>query len=108
MKIGREGIYYKILKDDGTPIILNCVEVGLLINFVGKENLRAQIEDRVSDAESDWLDLTQYEGTREEFMQEIFDELEDEIDYGNSVSDDCIDERIADLANFYGNLEKEE
>lgn len=107
MKIGKEGNYYKILKDDGTPVVLSCFEAGLLVNFIGKENLRSQIEDRVSEAEADWLDLSNYEGTREDFMQEIFDELEDEIDYGNSVSDDFIDERINDLASFYGNLEKE-
>ena len=105
MKIGKEGNYYKILKDDGTPVVLSCNEVSLLVNFVGKEGLRSQIEDRVAEAESDWLDLSKYEGTREEFMQEIFDDLEDEIDYGNSVSDELIDERINDLGTFY-NLER--
>lgn len=108
MKIGRQGSYYKILKDDGTPVVLTCVEAGLLVNFIGKEGLRAQIEDRVTIAELDWLDLSKYEGTREEFVQEIYDDLEDEIDYGNSVSDDEIDDRISDTAGFYGGLEKEE
>lgn len=108
MKIGREGRYYKILKDDGTPVILTCSEAGLLVNFIGKEGLRANIDERVSAAEEDWLDLSKYEGTRDEFEQEIFDELEEEIDYGNSVSDDEIDERIYDTAAFYGGLEKEE
>ena len=107
MKITKNGANYLIAKDDGTNVVLTCMEAGLLVNFIGKENLRAQIEDRVEEAESDWLDLTNYEGTRDEFIQEIFAELEDEIDYGNSVSDDWIDERIGDLANFYGNLEKE-
>lgn len=107
MKIGREGYYYKILKDDGTPVILTCTEAGLLVNFIGKEGLRSQIDDRIAEAESDWLDLSRYEGTREEFAQEIFDDLEDEIDYGNSVSDEYIDERISDLGTFYG-LEKED
>ena len=107
MKIAKNGPHYLIVKDDGTNTILTCNEVSLLVNFVGKEGLRSQIEDRLSEAESDWLDLSKYEGTREEFMQEIFDELEDEIDYGNSVSDDEVDERIEDTAGFYGGLEKE-
>lgn len=106
MKIAKREHYYLILKDDGTPVILSAAEAGLLVNFIGKENLRTQIDERTDDAESDWLDLTKYNGTRAEFIQEIFEELEDEIDYGNSVSDDYIDERIADLATFY-NLEKE-
>ena len=107
MKIGREGHYYKILKDDGTPVILTCAEAGLLVNFIGKEGLRSQIDERVEIAEYDWLDLSKYEGPREDFLQEIFDDLVDEIDYGNSVSDDEIDERICDTAAFYGGLEKE-
>ena len=106
MKIAKEGRYYKILKNDGTPVVLSIAEAGLLVNFIGKENLRSQIEDRLAEAESDWLDMTKYEGSRDEFIQEIFEELEDEIDYGNSVSDEWIDERIGDLAMCYG-LEKE-
>lgn len=106
MKIVKREHNYLILKDDGTPVILTCVEAGLLINFIGKENLRVQIDERLEDAECDWLDIAKYNGTRDEFIQEIFEELEDEIDYGNSVSDDFIDERISDLARFY-NLEKD-
>lgn len=98
---------YLIVKNDGTPIVLTCSEAGLLVNFIGKETLRDQIDDRVLTAESDWLDLSKYNGTREEFINEIFEDLEEEIDYGNSVSDDCIDEHINDLGCFYG-LEKEE
>ena len=79
MKITKNGSNYLIAKGDGTNVVLTCMEAGLLVNFIGKENLRAQIEDRVEEAESDWLDLTNYEGTRDEFIQEIFAELEDEI-----------------------------
>lgn len=105
MKIGKEGNYYKILKDDGTPVVLSCNEAGLLVNFIGKENLRINIDARLEEAECDWLDLSDYDGTRDDFIQEIFDDLEDEIDYGNSVSDELIDERINDLGTFY-NLER--
>lgn len=106
MKIVKKENHYLILKDDGTPVILTCAEAGLLVNFIGKEGLRCQIDDRLQTAEWDWLDISKYPGTRKMFIQEIFDELEDEIDYGNSVSDDYIDERIEDLGTFY-NLEKE-
>lgn len=107
MKIAKKENYYLICKDDGTNIILSCIEAGLLINYIRKENLRDLIDDQVSYAESDWLDLGKYEHSRNDFIEEIFDAFEDEIDYGNSVSDEQIDEQIADLAVFYG-LEKEE
>lgn len=107
MKITKEGNNYLISRNDGVTVILTCAEAGLLVNYIGKEGLRVQIEDRTALAELDWLDLSKYEGTFDEFVQEIFDDLEDEIDYGNSVSDDEIDERISDTAAFYGGLKKE-
>lgn len=107
MKIARRENNYLIVKDDGTPVILTCAEAGLLVNFIGKETLKIQIDDRLLNAEYDWLDINKYNGTREEFINEIFEDLEEEIDYGNSVSDDYIDEHINDLGCFYG-LEKEE
>ena len=104
MKIARRENNYLIVKNDGTNVILTCAEAGLLVNFIGKENLKIQIADRVEEAKNDWLDLSEY--NTDDFIQEIFEELEDEIDYGNSVSEEYIDERINDLGCFYG-LEKE-
>lgn len=104
MKIARRENNYLIVKNDGTNVILTCAEAGLLINFIGKENLKIQIADRVEEAKNDWLDLSEY--NTDDFIQEIFEELEDEIDYGNSVSEEYIDERISDLGSFYG-FEKE-
>ena len=104
MKIARRENNYLIVKNDGTSVILTCAEAGLLVNFIGKENLKIQIADRVEEAKNDWLDLSEY--NTDDFIQEIFDELEDEIDYGNSVSEEYIDERISDLGRFYG-FEKE-
>lgn len=104
MKIARRENNYLIVKNDGTNVILTCAEAGLLINFIGKENLKIQITERVEEAKNDWLDLSEY--NTDDFIQEIFEELEDEIDYGNSVSEEYIDERINDLGCFYG-FEKE-
>ena len=101
MKIAKRENYYLIAKDDGTNVVLNCCEAGLLVNFIRKENLRDLIDDMVDNAEADWLDLGKYEFTRDDFVQEIFDALEDEIDYGNSVSEEQVDDQIADLAGFY-------
>lgn len=107
MKIAKREGHYLIVKDDGTNVILTASETDLLVNHVRKDNLRCLIDGQVDEAEADWLDLSKYEGTREEFIDEIFSELEDEIDYGNSVDTETVDDHIADLARFYG-LEKEE
>lgn len=108
MEIKKNGHDYIIERNDGTSVELTCNEVSLLVNFVGKEGLRAQIADRVDNAIADeGLNLDKYEGTREEFEEEIFVDLEDEIDCGNSVSDEYIDERIRDTASTYDLYEEE-
>lgn len=102
MEIKRNGSTYIVERDDGTSVELSCYEVSLLINYVGKEGLRSQIGERLDVlAEDDGFDLDKYEGTREEFIEEIFVDFEDEIDYGNSVDDDDIDDKIRDLADYY-------
>ena len=107
MKIAKREHNYLIVKDDGTNVVLTCIEAGLLVTYIRKENLRDMIEDQVDSAEDDWLDLSKYEGTRDEFVQEIFDALEDEIDYGNPVTEEQVEDQISDLASLY-ELEKEE
>ena len=106
MKIVKTESHYLIHKDDGTNVILTGCEAGLLLNFIRKETLRDMINDQVNSAEDDWLDLSKYEFTRDDFIQEIFEALEDEIDYGNNVDEMCIDDKIEDLAGYYG-LERE-
>lgn len=102
MEIKRNGNNYIIERNDGTSVELTCNEVSLLVNFFGKEGLRAQIGERVDNAiDDEGLDLGKYEGTREEFEEEIFVDFEDEVDCGNSVDDSDIDDKIRDLADFY-------
>lgn len=102
MEIKKNGTNYIIERNDGTSVGLTCNEVSLLVNFFGKEGLRSQIGERLDFAvEEDGLDLDKYEGTRDEFIDEIFVDFEDEIDYGNSVDDSDIDDKIRDLADYY-------
>lgn len=107
MTITKEGNNYLINRNDGVTVILTCAEAGLLVNYIGKEGLLDQINDRIYYAKLDWLDITKYPYSEEEFADEVFSKFEDEIDYGNSVGDDEIDDEIADLAKYYG-LEKED
>ena len=107
MKIEKIEHNYHIVKDDGSSVILTCIEADLLVTFIRKDNLRYMIDDMVDNAEADWLDLSKYEFTRDDFIQEIFDNLEEEIDYGNPVTEEQVEEQINDLGTFY-KLEKED
>ena len=92
---------YTITRDDGTTIELTANEVSLLMNQMQKDTLRERIEDAVNDMDGDTIDMSKYEYTREEFIDEIFADLEEEIDYGNAVSDDDITDKITDVADVY-------
>ena len=94
---------YVINRDDGSEVILTCNEVSLLINYCGKEGLRQQINYQLDDViDNGDCDLEKYDGTREEFVQEVFECFEDEIDYGNSVDDSEISDKIYELVTEYG------
>ena len=94
---------YVINRDDGSEVILTCNEASLLINYCGKEGLRNQIGYQLDDViDNGDCDLEKYDGTREEFIQEVFEYFEDEIDYGNSVDDSEISDKIYDLVTEYG------
>ena len=101
MTIENRNGQYVITRNDGSEVILTCHEASLLVNFCGKEGLRQQIDYVLSDEEADGLDISLYNGTRDEFIQEVFETLEDEIDYGNSVSDEFIQEIIGDIGKTY-------
>lgn len=101
MNITKDLKGYTINRDDGTTVTLTVNEVNQLVNLFGKDSLREQIQYRVEECANDWLDLSHYPYSTEEFIDEIYIDLEDEIDYGNSVSDEDIDEKIADLIDFY-------
>ena len=103
MTIWKNNGQYIINRDDGTKVSITCNEASLLINYCGKEGLRQQINDRLDAViEIADCDLSRYEyGDREDFVQEVFERFEDEIDYGNSVSDEDIDSEIYDLIDYY-------
>ena len=92
---------YSITRKDGTVITLTANEVSLLANQMNKDDLRTRIEDSVKDASEDWMNMEAYPYSYEEFIDEIYVDLEEEIDYGNPVSDDDINEKIESVADFY-------
>lgn len=101
MNITKNLTSYTINRDDGTTVTLTVNEVNRLVNLFGKDSLRERIQYKVEECAEDWLDLSLYPYSAEEFIDEVYTDLEDEIDYGNSVSDEYIEEHIADIIGFY-------
>lgn len=99
---------YQISRDNGDSFELTANEVSLLCNQMNKHDLRFRIEDSLREMDGDTISLEKYPYTFEELIDEIYVDLEDEVDYGNSVSDDDIEEKILDTADFYEMLTDEE
>lgn len=76
-------------------------DMSLLVNIYMKDQLRDSIEYELHEADGDTIDLERYPYSFDELVDEIFTDLEDEVDYGNPPTDDDIKEKIADTASFY-------
>ena len=101
MKLTRnENGTYTLERENGT-IDLTMNEVSFIVNQSNKIGLRDTIEDLCREMDKDTIDLDRYPYTFEEFIDEIFVDLEDEVDYGNMPSEEDIKDKIQDTANFY-------
>jgi len=105
MKLERreDGQSYRfVLNDSGSTIVLSANQMSFLFNQFAKINLRDSIGYKVDELNGDQIDLTMYpDGDREAFIDEIFTDLEDKIDYGEMIDDDTIEEKILDTADYY-------
>lgn len=90
------------IKADTYSMIIPHNDMSLLMNRFMKDSLRDSIEYELLEAHEDTIDLSKYPYSHEELVDEIFTDLEDEIDYGNPPTDDDIKDKIAEVASFYG------
>lgn len=75
--------------------------MSILMNRYMKDSLRDSIEYELREADGDTIDLERYPYSFEELVDEVFVDLEDEIDFGNPPTDDDIKNKIAEVASFY-------
>ena len=101
MKLTRnENGTYTFERENGT-IDLTGNEVFFIVNQMNKIGLRDTIEYLCHEMDGDSIDLARYPYTYEEFIDEIYLDLEDEIDNGNNPTEKYIKEHIQDVSNFY-------
>ena len=91
---------YEIKTDTYTMTIEHNV-MSLLMNRYMKDSLRDSIEYELHEADGDTINLERYPYSFEELVDEVFVDLEDEIDYGNPPTDDDIKDKIQEVASFY-------
>lgn len=98
--------------DNGETTILSFADAGIIKEQLLLDELRCGIANVVDDEISEGnIDMDKHEGSREDFENEIYEDLMDDItcgDYSALCNDgEYIREKVTDLAAYYG-LEPDE
>ena len=101
----RRGIILSL--EDGEYVLLSFADAGIIKQHFLLDELRCGIHNVVADEiNCENIDFTGHDVTVEDFEQEIYEELEDDItcgDYTALCNDgDWIREKVTDLAAYYG------
>lgn len=102
MKLTRSESFYTIEKDDGSSLILSHAEIRSLYFQIKDDYLREDIRYNVESYDGYVIALGSYNGTIDEFIDEVHYKLEDAISCGDFISEDDVQDAILDLAKSYG------
>ena len=91
-----------LIDDLGNIISMSSALAGVLREQLAKHDVRDAIRYTVEDLDGDWISMGSFDGTEEEFIDEIFSCFEEEIEVGNYPSEEYIKEIILDTADSYG------
>ena len=82
-------------------VSLTANEMAFMQNQYMKFVLRDSIEYNLRGSDGELISLNLYPYSFEELVDEIYSELESQVDYGTPPTDDNIKDKIADIASFY-------
>lgn len=94
----------RIQLDDGQALSLSYADAHLIKTRLLLEDLREAIHNILDEEIDDgYIDMDKHEYTREDFEEEVYEDLADEIEYGNygNLDEDVIRNKIIDTADFY-------
>lgn len=101
MKITRNDNGIWTLERENGTVDLTANEVSLLVNQFMKHGLRESITYLCHELDGDTIDLRKAPDGVDDFIEEVFCDLEDDVDYGDYPSEEYIREKIQDTANYY-------
>ena len=91
-----------LVTDTGEILGMSSALAGVFREQILKHDLRDAIRYKCEDLDGDLIALGSLDMTPDEFIGEVFDMLEDGIEYGDFPSEEYIEETILDTANTYG------
>lgn len=92
--------------DNGETLTMTFADADIIKEQMLLQELRDGISNILDDEiDGGYIDMSKHEYSREDFEEEIYTDLEDEISCGNYTAlcndGDWIREKITDLANYY-------
>lgn len=66
------------------------------------EDLKVDIHEFVDDYDGEWISIGSYDGTQEEFEDEVYDKLHTSVELGVYPPQECLEKAIFDTAREYG------
>lgn len=95
-----------LIIDGTTELPLSAAYAGIIKERMMLQELRSAITNILDEEIADgYIDMDKYDGTREEFEDEIYVDLEDDISCGDYTAlcndGEWIREKITDTANYY-------
>ena len=86
----------------GEILSMSSALAGVLKEQLAKRDVRDAIRYTAEDYDGDVIALGSFDGTTDDFVEEVFYRFEEEIEYGNYPTEDDIQEAVLDTANDYG------
>lgn len=96
------GKYLTITLDSGEPLVLTASCADLIKSRMLEEDVRASIRFALEEYDGDVIALGSFDGTEEDFVEEVFDTFTNDIEFGNYPSEDAIQTAVLDVARDYG------
>jgi len=91
-----------LVDDVGNIISMSSALAGILKEQLLQMDVRDMIRYTVEDYDGDAISLGSFDGTTDEFVDEVYSTFENDIDFGNYPTEDAIQEAVLDTADSYG------
>lgn len=86
----------------GNIVSMPSALAGVLYEQLSKINVRDAIRNTAEDYDGEWISLGSFDGTTEEFVEEVFSLFDNDIEFGNYPSEEAIQNAVIDTAEDYG------
>lgn len=93
-----------LIDDMGNFISMSSALVGVLKEQLAKLDVRNEIRYAIEDCDGDTIALGSFDGTIEDFIEEVYSTFENDIECGNYPTEEEIEEAVLDTADSYGIL----